>query len=301
MYDVIILGGGPAGLTAGLYAARGGLKTAVIEKMAAGGQLALASSIENYPGYESISGFELAYKMQKQAERFKTEFLYDEIKAVNLKGDIKEIVCEANTYRAKAVIIALGADPRTLMLESETRLRGAGVSYCATCDGAFFKGKDVAVIGGGNTAVEDAVYLSRFCNKVYLVHRRDSFRAGKAESDRLKSIGNIELILSGVVEDIIGEQKVEAVKIKNLVSGESSVIDVSGVFVAVGRIPNTKLFEGQLDLDDNGYIRCDAFGKTSVNGVYAAGDIISKALRQVVTACSDGAIAAESAIKELTK
>lgn len=295
MYDLLILGAGPSGLTAGIYAARGGLKTAIIEKTSFGGQLALTSEIENYPGFENISGFELAYKMQQQAEKLGVEFIYEEITGLDIVGDVKCVKTQGNKYEAKAVIIAMGASPRLLGLDKENALLGAGVSYCATCDGAFFRGKDVAVIGGGNTAVEDAIYLSKFCNKVYIVHRRNEFRATKAEINKMTAKQNVELVLSSVVSDIFGESKVEGIEVT---TGEQKKrIDVSGVFVAIGRTPNTTLIKG-VDLTDNGYIVVDRLQRTSEKGVYAVGDIVDKSLRQVVTACADGAVAAECVIAD---
>lgn len=295
MYDLLILGAGPSGLTAGIYAARGGLKTAIIEKTSFGGQLALTSEIENYPGFENISGFELAYKMQQQAEKLGIEFIYEEITGLDIVGDVKCVKTQGNKYEAKAVIIAMGASPRLLGLDKEKALLGAGVSYCATCDGAFFRGKDVAVIGGGNTAVEDAIYLSKFCNKVYIVHRRNEFRATKAEINKMTAKQNVELVLSSVVSDIFGESKVEGIEVT---TGEQKKrIDVSGVFVAIGRTPNTTLIKG-IDLTDNGYIVVDRLQRASEKGVYAVGDIVDKSLRQVVTACADGAVAAECVIAD---
>ena len=295
MYDLLILGAGPSGLTAGIYAARGGLKTAIIEKTSFGGQLALTSEIENYPGFENISGFELAYKMQQQAEKLGVEFIYEEITDLDIVGDVKSVKTQGNKYEAKAIIIAMGASPRLLGLDKEKALLGAGVSYCATCDGAFFRGKDVAVIGGGNTAVEDAIYLSKFCNKVYIVHRRNEFRATKAEINKMTAKQNVEFVLSSVVSDIFGESKVEGIEVT---TGEQKKrIDVSGVFVAIGRTPNTTLING-IDLTDNGYIVVDRLQRTSEKGVYAVGDIVDKSLRQVVTACADGAVAAECVIAD---
>lgn len=295
MYDLLILGAGPSGLTAGIYAARGGLKTAIIEKTSFGGQLALTSEIENYPGFENISGFELAYKMQQQAEKLGVEFIYEEITDLDIVGDVKRITTLGNKYEAKAVIIAMGASPRLLGLDKEKALLGAGISYCATCDGAFFRGKDVAVVGGGNTAVEDAIYLSKFCNKVYIVHRRNEFRATKAEINKMTAKQNVELVLSSVVSDIFGESRVEGIEVT---TGENKRrIDVSGVFVAIGRIPNTTQING-VELTSDGYIVVDNGQRTNVKGVYAVGDIVAKSLRQVVTACADGAVAAESVIAD---
>lgn len=295
MYDILILGAGPAGITAGIYGARGGLDVAIIDKMSFGGQLALTSEIENFPGFSSINGFELSYKMQQQAESLGVKFLYEEIVEVDLEN--KQVKTTQNTYNAKAIIIALGASPRLLGNAREAELTGSGVSYCATCDGAFFRNKAVAVIGGGNTAVEDAIYLANFCSKVYLVHRREGFRATKYEMDKLHSKQNIELVLNSVVSEILGENVVEGVVVTNK-QEEKRVLQVSGIFVAIGRNPNTELFVDKLQLE-NGYIVVDSEMRTNLPNIYACGDIIAKNLRQVVTACSDGAIAAECAIKEI--
>lgn len=296
MYDLLILGGGPSGLTAGIYATRGGLRVAIIEKMACGGQLALTHEIDNYPSFESINGFELATKMVQHAEASGVEIIYDNILSVDLVA--KSVICDTKTYQAKSIIIALGATPRLLGLENEKRLRGQGVSYCATCDGAFFRGKDVAVVGGGNTAVKDAIYLSAICNKVYLIHRRDSFRASKTEVDKIISNPKIECVMSSVVEDILGKNRVDSIVVKDLTNDTTRHIEVSGVFVAVGNIPNTEMFRG-IALDDNGYIVTDSNMRTNISHVYAVGDITQKPLRQVITACSDGAIAGETAVMEL--
>ncbi len=294
MYDVLILGAGPAGLTASIYVARGGLKVAIIDKMSFGGQLALTSEIENYPGFSSISGFELAYKMQQQAEGLGVKFLYEEIESVDLEN--KMVKTTQNEYKSKAIIIALGASPRLLGNPREQELTGSGISYCATCDGNFFRNKNVAVIGGGNTAIEDAMYLSNLCNKVYLVHRREGFRATKFELDKLHSKENIELVLNSVVEEILGKFQVEGLVVKDK-ENNLRTLDVNGIFVAIGRNPNTSLFSG-VEFD-NGYIVTDSECRTNIKGIYACGDIIKKSLRQVITACSDGAIAGETALKEL--
>ena len=294
MYDVLILGAGPAGLTAGIYVARGGLKVAILDKMSFGGQLALTSEIENYPGFEKISGFELAYKMQQHAEKLGVEFLYEEVTSVDLKN--KVVKTSQNEYSSKAIIIALGASPRLLGNPREQELTGSGISYCATCDGNFFRNKNIAVIGGGNTAIEDAMYLANLCNKVYLVHRREGFRATKFELDKLNSKENIELVLNSVVEEILGKFMVEGVVVKDK-QNNLRTLDVNGIFVAIGRNPNTSLFE-ELELD-NGYIVTDSECRTNIKGIYACGDIVKKSLRQVVTACSDGAIAGETAVKEV--
>lgn len=295
MIDIAIIGGGPSGLTAGIYGGRAGLNTVVFEKTFSGGQMAFTNEIENYPGIEKIAGSELGILMENQAKKFDVDIKNEEIKSIKKNDNIFELETSSGVYEAKTVILSMGASPRTLGIESETRLRGMGVSYCATCDGSFYKGMDVAVIGGGNTAFEDAIYLSRICNKVYLIHRRDEFRADDILQKEAKGIENIEIIVNSVVDDIIGKFEVDAVKVKNVKNDEIREIPVSGVFVAVGTIPNSGLVKDVVKLDDYGYIMTDKNMKTSVDGIYAIGDIRDTVLRQVVTACADGAVATMSA------
>lgn len=296
-YDLIILGAGPAGLTAGIYAARGGLHSVILESKAVGGQASLTAEIENYPGFKSISGFELTSLMQAQCEGLGIEFVYDNPENVSLDGEIKCVeTAYSGTLSAPALIIASGAVPRPLGIERESALIGGGVSYCATCDGAFFRGKPVAVVGGGNTAVEDALYLEKFASEVYLIHRRDELRAGAMLSDRIKSSG-VKIIWDSVVTELTGENKLQAVTVKNVKTGELSSLAVNGLFVAVGQRPATEWIKG-LALD-GGYIVTDEDMRTDLPGVFAAGDVRKKSLRQVVTATADGAIAAENAIKFL--
>jgi len=298
-YDLIIVGAGPAGLTAAIYAARGGLKTAVLEGKAVGGQIALTAEVENYPAVEPISGFDLSLKMMEQAQRFGAEIIYDQMTNIEPNGKIKKIKTAAGgDLEAPCVILCMGASPRNLGVPGEEKFIGAGVSYCATCDGGFFKGKTVAVAGGGNTAAEDALYLSKIAGKVYLIHRRDKLRATAALADSVKASG-IEILWDSVIEEVAGGGKVEALKIKNVKSGEEKNLTVDGLFVAIGQIPNTKNV-GFLEKDEYGYIITKEDMSTSIEGIFAAGDIRSKSLRQVVTACSDGAVAAESAIKYLS-
>lgn len=295
MIDIAIVGGGPSGLTAGIYGGRAGLNTVIFEKTFSGGQMAFTNEIENYPGIEKIAGSELGILMENQAKKFDVDIKSEEIKSIKKKDNVFELETSSGLYEAKTVILSMGASPRTLGIESETRLRGMGVSYCATCDGSFYKGMDVAVIGGGNTAFEDAIYLSRICNKVYLIHRRDEFRADDILQKEAKSIENIEIIVNSVVDDIVGKFEVDAVKIKNVKNDEVRDIPVSGVFVAVGTIPNSGLVKDVVQLDDYGYIMTDKNMKTNVDGIYAIGDIRDTVLRQVVTACADGAVATMSA------
>lgn len=297
MYDVIILGAGPAGLTAGIYAARGGLNAVIVESSAVGGQASLTAEIENYPGFESVNGFELVSIMQAQCDCLGVTFVFDNPVNVSLEGEIKRVTTAASgTLEARTVIIATGALPRTLGLPNESALMGGGVSYCATCDGAFFRGKPVAVVGGGNTAVEDALYLLKFASDVWLIHRRDALRADAILADRVKASG-VKIVWDSVVTELVGENKLRALTLKNVKTGELSSLAVNGVFIAVGQTPSTAGLTG-VELD-GGYIVTDEEMRTALPGVFAAGDVRKKSLRQVVTATADGAIAAESAIKYL--
>lgn len=298
MYDVIILGAGPAGLTAGIYAARGGLKTVIVESKAVGGQAALTAEIENYPGFKNISGFELTSLMQSQCENLGVEFVYDIPSELDLQSDVKTVkTAYSGTLEGKTVIIATGALPRTLGVERESAFIGGGVSYCATCDGAFFKGKPVAVVGGGNTAVEDALYLKNFASDVFLIHRRDALRASAVLSDKIKSSG-VKILWDSAVTELVGDNKLQAILVKNVKTGETERVDCNGLFVAVGQKPASEGLAG-VELDQNGYVITDDAMRTNLQGVFAAGDIRKKTLRQVVTATADGAIAAESAIAYL--
>jgi len=298
MLDVIILGGGAAGLTAALYSRRYGLNVLLIEELYLGGQIANTTGIENYPGFSSISGGDLIDEFEKQAMAYKPDIIYESVKGVDFSKDIKIVMTSKQEYECHCVIVAMGRNPRELGLPREQELKGLGVSYCATCDGNFFKGKDVAVVGGGDTAVTEAVYLSRICRKVYIVHRRDEFRAAQAETDKLKSAPNIELVLNAQVRKLLGNDKIEGIEVSGSEVSESDkptrVLEVSAVFVAIGASPNSKVFESILDLDGQGYIIGDDEMRTNIANVFAAGDIRKKSLRQVITAASDGAIAAHS-------
>ena len=296
VFDVIIIGGGPAGYSAALYASRAGLDTLVIEKLSAGGQMTLTGDIDNYPGFEEgIDGFTLGLKMQQSAERFGAKTEYDEIISVDFAHEIKILNGAASSYKSKTVVIATGANPRELGLDKEKEFIGKGVHYCAHCDGRFYKDKTVVVVGGGNSAVSDALYLSKLAKKVYLVHRRDSLRAEKIFVNALEKAENIEIIWNSEVEEILSENKFNGVRLLSVLNKKYEDIYADGLFVSIGRIPATGLFTGQILLDNNGYIVADESTKTSVKGVFAAGDVRSKVLRQVVTAVSDGAIAAHSA------
>ncbi len=292
IYDVIILGGGPAGYTAALYACRAGFSTLVIEKMAAGGQMTLTGDIDNYPGFETgIDGFTLGAKMQQSAERFGAKTEFDEVLAVDFSDKIKKITTYSGDFFAKSVIIATGANPKELGLENERSLIGRGIHYCAHCDGRFYKDKTVAVIGGGNSAVSDALYLSRMAKKVFLVHRRDTLKATQVYLKPLKQADNIEFLWNSTLSDIVFDNKVTAAKIKSTINDKTAEIPLDGIFISIGRKPATDLFDGILALDNNGYIIADETTKTNIPGVFAVGDVRTKALRQVVTAVSDGAVA----------
>lgn len=297
IYDTIIIGAGPAGLSAALYSARAELKTLLIDKQGPGGQAATTHLVENYPGVASVSGPELATNMFTQVMELGVELVIEEIQNISLKGDIKEIVTDGGEYQGKTVIIATGVQPRKLGVSGEEAFRGRGVSYCATCDGAFFKGKKVAVIGGGDSAIEEANFLTRFVEKLYIVHRRAELRATKVIQKRAMENPKIEFVLDSVVKEIAGDKKVEKILVENIKTGEEHAVDVDGVFIYVGNDPSTKFLEGQINLDEYGYIITNEDMETNVPGVYAAGDIRVKSLRQIVTAAADGAIASVKAEK----
>ena len=295
-YDMIIIGGGPGGYTAALYAARAGLNVVVLEKLSAGGQMALTAQIDNYPGFtEGVDGFQLGEQMQQQAERFGAQTVLAEVTAVNLKGAEKEIVTSEGTFYGKTVVIATGADPRKLGLPEEQSLIGRGVNYCAACDGMHYRGKTVAVIGGGNTAVADALQLSRIAEKVILIHRRDTLRATQIYHAQLNRTPNIEFRWNSQVTQLLHDGKLTGVKLRNVHTGAESVVACDGVFVSIGRAPITGLFVNQLSLDEAGYIIAGESTESSIPGVFAVGDVRTKVLRQVVTAVSDGAMAAHYA------
>lgn len=289
-YDVAVIGGGPGGYTAAMYCARSGLSVVVLEKLSPGGQMATTGQVDNYPGFEAgIDGFELGEKMQKGAERFGAETAFVNVKSVELRGDVKRITTSKGEIEAKAVVLATGASPRELGLPKEKELRGRGVAYCATCDGMAYRGKTVVVVGGGNSAAAEALYLAKICKKVYLIHRRDSLRASKIYMGPLKD-SDIEFVWNSQVAEIESDKKVTGVRVKAS-DGSEQTISCDGVFVAVGRIPDTGLFERQVDLDSRGYIVADETTRTNIPGVFAVGDVRTKPLRQIVTAAADGAVA----------
>ncbi|MBE6802432.1 MAG: thioredoxin-disulfide reductase [Ruminococcaceae bacterium] len=292
IYDLVIIGGGPAGYTAALYASRAGLDSVLIEKLSAGGQMALTGEIDNYPGFEEgVDGLTLGFKMQQGAERFGAVTEYAEVLSVDFGEEIKRIETTSGTFLGKTVIVSTGANPRELGLSNEAQLMGRGVHYCAHCDGRFYKNKTVVVVGGGNSAAADALYLSRLAEKVILVHRRDKLRATKIYHEPLMKAENIEFMWNSSVREILAENRVKGVVIKNKETGEETKIPCDGVFVSIGRKPATQFLNGALDLDEGGYIVADESTKTNVEGVYAVGDVRTKALRQIVTAVADGAVA----------
>ena len=293
IYDVVVIGGGPGGYTAAMYAARAGLDTLVLEKLTAGGQMTETLQIDNYPGFEEgIDGITLGEKMQAGAERFGVETRMAEVARAKLAGNMKTLETDLGTVYAKAVIIATGARHRHLGLEEEEQLVGRGVGYCAACDGMFYKDKIVAVVGGGNSAAADAMLLSRVARKVYLIHRRDSLRASKVYHDPLMKAERVEFLWNTTVNGLIHTEKLTGVNLKNVQTGEESDLALDGLFISIGRAPETGLFAGQIALDDQGYIAADETTRTSLPGVFAVGDVRTKPMRQIVTAVGDGAVAA---------
>ena len=302
IYDMIVIGGGPAGYTAALYAARSGLSVVVLEKLSAGGQMALTEQIDNYPGFEGgIDGFTLGEKMQQSAERFGAVTELAEVYKASLSGRIKTLDTSEGVFQSRTVVIATGASPRSLGVPGEESLTGKGVHYCAACDGAPYRGKTVAVVGGGNSAAADALALSRIAKKVYLIHRRDSLRATKVYHEPLMNAPNVEFCWNSTVSALLSGDRLTGVRLRDTVTGEESVVDCDGVFVSVGRQPATALAVGQLALDGGGYIVAGETTETSIPGVYAVGDVRTKPLRQVVTAVADGAVAVHMAEKYIAE
>jgi thioredoxin reductase (NADPH) len=290
IYDVIVIGGGPAGYTSAIYTTRAGFDTLVLEKFSAGGQMTQTTQIDNYPGFpDGVDGFELGNKIQQGAERFGAKTVWAEVVEVDLQDKIKKITIPDGVLLARSVIIATGAEHKHLGLENEEKLIGKGVGYCAACDGMFYKGKTVVVIGGGNSAAADALLLSKICEKVILVHRRDTLRAEKSYHEPLFRARNVEFKWNSTVSEILADNKVTGVKIKNAVDGTEKEIRTDGVFISVGRQPQTELFRRQLEIDKNGYIIADETTKTNISGVFAVGDVRTKPVRQIVTATADGA------------
>ncbi len=299
-FDAVIIGGGPAGLTAGLYCGRSGMKTLVIERALLGGQVSLCSHIENYPGFPSgISGTELAARFEDQAKRFGVEIVWGDVSSIDLGGKLKHVVVDDRKYAGRTLILCTGTEPKKIGIPGEKELRGRGVSYCATCDGAFYRDKEIAVIGGGNSAVQEALFLTRFGKTVSVVHRRDKLRAEKVLGDRAMEDPKVRFYWDSVVDRINGSAKVESIEVRNVKTGEKSTVPMDGVFIYIGESPNTALFKDTLNTDEDGSVIVDDRMRTSVEGVFAAGDVCKKNLRQIATAISDGAIAADSARKYL--
>lgn len=300
MIDIIVIGGGTAGMSAAIYAVRAGKSVLILEGYACGGQIVVSPEVENYPGIKHISGFEFADALMKQAESLGAEIQYKNVTSLKVDGDVKTVTTEdGESICAKAVIIATGLKKRLLGIPREEELTGNGISYCATCDGAFFKGKVTAVNGGGNTALEDAIFLTEYCKKVYLIHRRSSFRAENALVKTLQNKPNVEFVLDSVITELHGEGALTGITVKNNNTGEKKDIELQGLFVAVGQNPQNEIFTGLIDIDEYGYIKADESCLTNVEGVFVAGDCRTKKVRQLVTAASDGATAAIAACNYL--
>jgi len=302
MYDVIIIGGGPAGFSGALYCARANLNTLLIERQAPGGQMSTTEVLENYPGLaEPISGTEIAFAMEKQAKKFGANIINDDVIEVQIDGKIKIIKTAKEVYQSKAIILAMGAIPKMIGLKKEKEFMGLGVSYCAICDGSFYYDQSVAIIGGGDTALVDAIYLSRICKKIYIIHRRDELRGSKYLQKKIEKEDKIEIIWDTVIDEILGESQLEGIKVKNVKTNETKDIKIEGIFVAIGAKANTELVKDKVALNKDGYIISDYDMNTNVPGVFVAGDIREKTLRQVITAAADGAIAAHVAEQYIIK
>jgi len=302
IYDLIIIGSGPAGLSAAIYAQRARLETLVIEKeYVSGGQVLNTYEVDNYPGLPAMNGFDLGMKLREHADKLEATFITAEVNHVNIEETVKLVKTEKETYQAKTLIIASGATHRKLGVKGEEELLGKGVSYCATCDGAFFRDKTVAVVGGGDVAIEDVIFLARTCKKVYLIHRRGELRGAKSLQEKMLTYENVEIIWNTIVTEIIGNEKVQCLNIKNIKTNVEIELLVDGIFVAVGILPNTELVKGIVPVDEQGYIKAGEDCVTEIKGIFAAGDIRTKALRQIVTAAADGANAVTSVQNHLTE
>lgn len=299
MKDIIIVGGGPAGLVAALYAGRAQLDALMIEKQFQGGQMVTTNEVENYPGFIDITGSDLANIMYEHAKRFGGTMEYKEVLDIQVHGDVKKVITNAETYEAKVVILSMGAKPKKLGLDREVELGGRGISYCATCDGGFFRNKVVAVVGGGDTAVEDALHLSRIAEKVYLIYRGDTLKANKVAQEKLFKTSNVEILWDSVITKLHGENKLESIEVKNKKNNNIFELKMDGLFVAIGSTPSTELVKNLVELDKNGYIIADESCKTNIDGIFAIGDIRTKSVRQVLTAAADGAVSIYEAEKYL--
>ena len=294
MTDIIIIGAGTAGLSAAIYALRAGKSVLLMEQLTYGGQIINTPEVENYPGIKSISGFDFAQGLYEQAEALGAELKYEQVTGIE-DGEVKKVKTSSGEYECKAIILATGAKNRPLGLDKETEFIGSGISYCATCDGAFFKGRVVAVNGGGNTALEDALFLSNYCKKVYLIHRRDEFRGEAKQVDKLKEKENIEFVLNATITEILGEDELSGVRVHDKLSGEDKDIELDGLFIAIGQMPENAAFAPLIELDKGGYIVAGEDCRTNVAGIFAAGDCRTKTVRQLTTAAADGAVAALAA------
>jgi thioredoxin reductase (NADPH) len=303
MYDIAIIGGGPAGLAASIYAARSGLKTIILEEKVFGGQIILSANLENYPGFpEGISGMDIIDNFLDQVKKFEVEIKYGGVENVENDMSFKRVILKnGNCITAKTIILATGASPDKLGCHGEAKFIGKGVSYCATCDGVFFKDKTVAVVGGGDSSLEETLYLVNLVKKIYLIHRRDQFRAVKILQDRVKKNSKIEIIFDSVVKEILGDKSVKGVSIENIRTKQQSSFSVDGVFIYIGLTPNSKFVSNLIQTDEYGYIITNEEMETNIPGIFAAGDVREKSLRQVITACADGAIAASKAQKFIEK
>ncbi|MBQ9019108.1 MAG: thioredoxin-disulfide reductase [Bacilli bacterium] len=299
MYDIIIIGAGPAGMTAALYAKRANKKVLVLEALNYGGQIINTVDIENYPTQEHISGYDFATKLYNQITELGVEIIEEKVISIENLKDYKKVNTKNNIYKAKAIIIATGTDNRKLNIENEDKFIGKGISYCATCDGSFYKNKNVCVVGGGNTALEEAIYLSNICNTVYLIHRRDKFRADQILIDKLNSISNIKLVLNATINKLNGNEKLDSIDI--LSNNKIDTISTDALFIAIGKIPMNDIFKDIIEIDEYGYIVSDKLCHTNIPGIFVAGDIREKSLRQLVTATSDGALAATEAVKYINQ
>ena len=295
MYDIIIIGAGPAGLSAAIYGVRAGKSVLVLEADSYGGQIINTPEIENYPAIKHISGYDFATNLYEQAMELGAKVQFEKVLEIKLEDHEKKVITDSNQYNAKTVIIATGAKSRTLGLDREKQLIGRGVSYCATCDGGFFKGKEVAINGGGSTALEEALYLSSFCTKVYLIHRRDAFRGEEKLLLQLQEKENVEFVLNSSITELIGNNKLEGIKVRNVKTDATLTIPISGLFIAIGQVPENEIFSNLVNLDNSGYINATEDCKTNLEGIYVAGDTRTKRIRQLTTAASDGAVAALAA------
>lgn len=301
MYDIIIVGAGPAGMTACIYACQARKKVLLLEKSVYGGQIVIADKVKNYPGFEEISGYEYANKLYNQVKKFNPDIKFEEVLQINNNDDFKEIITSKNSYKSKTVIIATGSKNRKLGLNNEDNLIGKGISYCATCDGMFFKDKIVAIYGGGNNAIDEALYLSNIVNKLYVIYRGKEFKIDSVNLEKLKERKNVEFLLNSNIIDIVGKNSLESIIIKNNETNKENILNLDGLFIAIGHIPVSSMCNNLVNTDKNGYIIANEDCLTNVEGIFTAGDVRIKSVRQLTTACSDGTVAALNAFKYINK